>query len=573
MKQSQLFTKTQKVSKEYDSKNATFLIKGGFIDQTMSGVWNFLPLGYRVLAKIENIIREEMDEVGVELLMSSFSPKEFWEKTGRSGIDVLLEARGANEESLKQNSTPVILNPTHEDLITPLVQKHIQSYKDLPVALYQIQTKFRNEARPKSGLLRSREFRMKDLYSFHANQKDLMEYYEKVKHAYINIFEKLGIGHLTVVALASGGDFTENYSHEFQTKCEIGEDTIFHDTVSNIYYNQEVAPSKAPSVKQDTEKKQREDVYGEGIVSVEKLTEFLNIEITRTIKTVLYKADDRTIAVAVRGNYEVNEEKVKKVVGCKNLRMLTEDEILEETGAEVGYAGIVNLPKEISMYCDEALEEMVNFEVGINKTNYHALNANWNVDVDKPDNFYDLKIAKEGDLNPNTGSVYSVFAAAEVGNIFPLETKFAEAFNFTYLDQNGKPQYLYMGSYGIGPSRVMGVIAEVLSDEKGIVWPEAIAPFKVHLISLTNEKNDEVYEFSEAVYDELRAMNVEVLWDDRVDIRPGEKFADSDLIGIPYRVVVSARTLKEGRKKVEVKMRSENEIKLVEIADFFDMFR
>lgn len=562
MKYSQLFGKPKKDAKAYDTKNATYLIKGGFVDQTMSGVYKYLPLGLKVLNKIEQIVRQEMDQISQEMLLSALSPRELWETTNRAEIDVLFEARGANEASRMQNDSTYILNPTHEDNITPLVQRFAKSYKEFPIALYQIQNKFRNEARAKSGVLRGREFRMKDLYSFHTNLEDLMDYYEIAKQAYVRVFERLGIGDSTVIALASGGDFTENYSHEFQTFCDAGEDTIFFDETENIWYNREVTPAKAPAYKYDTEMKPRKDVFGENIVSVEKLVEFLKIPIETTIKTLIYTSKDQIYAVAVRGDYEVDEGKLKKVTGKKDLQLADAKTIKQITGAEVGYAGILDLPESVEVICDEALSDMVNFEVGANKTNYHTVNANWGRDITKPSQFFDIKVAKDTDLNPKTGKPYQIKKAAEVGNIFPLETKFSKAFNFKYVTDKGKEEFVYMGSYGIGTTRLVGVIAEIMSDDKGLVWPKQVAPYQVHLISL-GKKSEESYLKAEELYQNLKSKGIDILWDDREDASAGEKFADADLIGVPTRLVLSKKTL--AAESVELKQRTDNDSKMVKL--------
>ena len=308
---SKLFGKTKKSAKEYDSVNATLLQKGGFIDQVMAGTYTYLTLGLRVLNKIENIIRGEMDTIGQEILMPALTPIANWEKTGRfETIDVLMKTTPANIFAKAKNDTEYVLNPTHEDVVTPLAQKFILSYKDFPFALYQIQNKFRNEPRVKSGLLRGREFRMKDLYSFHTSVDDLKKYYEKTKEVYMVVFKKLGIGADTVITMASGGSFTDDYSHEFQTICETGEDTVFYDKKDNVYYNREVAPSEAPKVTHQEEKiLPRLDVKGVGIIGVEELAEFLKIPVEKTTKTLIYETDDgRIIAAAVRGGYDVNED-------------------------------------------------------------------------------------------------------------------------------------------------------------------------------------------------------------------------------------------------------------------------
>lgn len=559
MKYSQLYTKTLKGAKEYDSVNATLLTKGGFIDQTMAGVYSFLPLGLRVLTKIENIVREEMDKVGTEVLLPALAPKALWEQTGRlDTVDVLMKTMGANNASRNKSTNEYVLNSTHEELMTPIAQKFNGSYKDLPVALYQIQSKFRNEARAKSGLLRGREFRMKDLYSFHADEADLKRYYEEVKKAYTIVFERLGLGTDTVIALASGGDFTTDYSHEFQTRCDAGEDIIFYDETTNTYYNKEVAPSKTPELAQDTVQNEFKEVYGENIVGVDDLAKFLNMPAEKTVKTLIYQTDTGEIIVAaVRGDYDINEAKLRNVVGCKKLMLASAEQVKQTTGAIIGYAGLINLPDNLRIFVDDSIEHHVNFECGANKDNYHVVNANWDRDIKRPEKFYDIKEAKVGDLNPATGKVFETFKAAEVGNIFPLNIKFSKAFNYTYLDQNGQQQLVYMGSYGIGTSRLMGVLAEKFHDDKGLIWPKSVAPFQVYLASLRGGE-----EKAAQLYDELSRSSIEVLWDDR-DINPGEKFADADLLGIPVRLVISAKT----GNQVEWKNRNSSDTQLLSVED------
>lgn len=554
MRYSKLFGKTSKSSKEYDSANATLLIKGGFIGQTMAGVYTFLPLGLKVLTKIENIVREEMDKIGHELLMPGLAPKELWEISGRfETVDVLFKVDGANKASQQKNGATYVLNPTHEEVITPLAKSFNYSYKDLPFAVYQIQSKYRNEARPKSGLLRTREFRMKDLYSFHKSEAELKEYYAIAKEAYTKVYARLGLGKDTYYVAASGGDFTEDFSHEFQTQCETGEDLIFLDKKSGLAFNREVAPSKTPLTHREEKQKPLEKVYGEHIVGVADLCEFLKTTPDRTTKTLIYDTNIGSIIASVRGDYDVNELKLQKVAKVKWLKLCESQTIKKLTGAEVGYAGLVNLPKEVPLFIDDSVEPLVNFETGGNETNYHIVNVNWDRDIKKPEKFYDFKLAKEGDLYPETGAAYESFKASEVGNIFPLNTKFSEAFNYYYTDESGEQKIVYMGSYGIGCSRLMGVIVEKFHDDKGIVWPENVAPFNVHLIGL-NLEDSAVKKTAEGVYSKLVDKGVEVLFDDREDISAGEKFADADLIGIPYRVVVSKKT----GAQVEVKKRTED---------------
>jgi prolyl-tRNA synthetase len=553
MKYSKLFGKTQKAGKEYESKSVEYLTRGGFIDQVMAGGYTFLPLGLRIMLKIEGIVREEMDKIGSELLMPSIVPTEIWKQTGRyDSIDVLFKVVGANEPSKLRNDSEYVLNPTHEDVVSPLAKKFNGSYKDFPFAVYQIQTKFRNEVRPKSGLLRTREFRMKDLYSFHTSEEDLKKYYSVAKEAYTNVYNRLGIGSDTYYTAASGGDFTEDFSHEFQTKLEMGEDYIFRVPSTNECFNKEIAPSKAVDFEQETELKAMEEIFGEGIIGVDELCKFMNIPAHKTTKTLIFESEKGVIVAAVRGDYDVNELKLKKVAKVKELKLASAEIVKKVTGADIGYAGIVNLPDDVVKIFDDSIENLTNFETGGNKTHYHNGNVNWGRDVAKPEMFHDIKVAKEGDINPETQEVYDMFKACEVGNIFPLNTKFTDAVGYTFTDVDGTQKQVYMGSYGIGISRLIGVIAEKFHDDKGIIWPESIAPFKVHLIHIGDEGKVE----AEKLYNQLIEKKVEVLWDDREDVSVGNKFADADLIGIPYRVLVSKKSLENGG--FEVKIRGDN---------------
>jgi len=568
MRRSNLFTKTLKeIPKDETALNARLLIRGGFIDKTMAGVYSYLPLGNRVLTKIEDIVREEMDRIGQEVLLPALAPQDLWQATGRlESVNVLFEARGANESSRQKNSSEYVLNSTHEEIVTPLVMKHAMSYKDLPVAVYQIQTKFRNEPRSKSGLLRGREFRMKDLYSFHKSEADLLEYYEKSKSAYMKVFERLGLGADTYITLASGGDFTKDYSHEFQTVCDNGEDLVFRDPGSGVCWNKEVAPSQSPaSGDKDEEMGELREVETKGVTTVEKLAEFMGVSADRTTKTMLYETENGIVAAAVRGDYDVNEEKLVKVLGCKKLELAGQDTIRKVSGAEIGYAGLLGLPAEVKIVVDESLQGVKNLEMGANKTDYHMVNVNWGRDLEEPAEFADIKVAKPGDISPESGKEYEVMRASEVGNIFPLNIKFSQAFNYYYTDENGDKNLVYMGSYGIGPSRLMGVLVEKFHDDKGIIWPDAVAPYYVHLISLKeNSKAEELYK-------KLDSEGLEVLFDDREEVAAGEKFSEADLIGCPYRVVVSAKTLEYD--SVEVKRRDREEAVLIKIEEVIEYLK
>ena len=555
MLQSQLVYKTYKQKpRGEESKNAQLLIRAGFIDKQMAGVYNYLPLGYRVLHKIEQIIREEMNALGAqEILMPVLHPKENWQQTGRWDImTVLFKIKGSGNREY-------VLGPTHEEIVTPLIKKNVLSYKDLPLAVYQIQTKFRDEARSKSGLLRGREFSMKDLYSFHANEDDLNKFYQRVEQAYEKILQRLGLAELTLKTYASGGDFSK-YSHEYQTLCATGEDTIFIVKSKKLAFNKEIAPARAPSFDSSNEPLvAMQEVKGEGIIGVEELAKFLKIPVEKTTKTILFENEKgEVIAGAVRGDYDINELKLAEVAGCKELKLASPATVKRVTGAEIGYAGVLNLASEVKIFMDDSMQARVNFECGANRTNYHTINVNFGRDLPMPEKFYDIKLAKAGDFYPATGESYEVKQAIEVGNIFKLKTKFTQAFNFTFKDEAGREQAVMMGCYGIGPSRIMGTLAEIFNDEHGLIWPASVAPYKYHLLNLS--KQPEVKQQADKIYQALLARGEEVLYDDRQDISQGEKLAEADLIGIPYRLVVSDKTA----GKIEFKERSAQQTKLID---------
>lgn len=567
MRLSQLFSKTSKDSQaDASSVNADLLTRAGFVDKTMAGVYSYLPLGAKVLRKIEDILREEMDKIGSEVFLPSLTPTQNWEKTGRFGsVDVLFQATPANPASKRKHDAQYVLNSTHEEVITPLVQRFVTSYKDLPRAAYQIQTKFRNEARPKSGLLRGREFRMKDLYSFHATEEDMLDYFRNTAEpAYVKFFERMGLGDKTVIALASGGDFSKEPSREFQTLCESGEDHIFRVPGTDTYYNREIAPRVAPPWGDANEPmKDKQDVVGAGIIGVEEVAAHLGIEVQRTTKTLIFEADGKVVAAAVRGEYDVDETKLKAVLGCKQLALASAETVKRVTKAEVGYAGPLNLPADIRVVWDNSAKGRRNFECGANKTDEHTVNVNFGRDLPEPETFHDIAVAREGDLVPESGQPYEVARACEVGNIFTLFTKFSSAFGFTYKDKDGTDKPVYMGCYGIGTSRVMGVLAEVFHDDKGLCWPEAVAPARVHIVPIAKTAEDVAFVKARALYDALTAQGIDCLLDDRLDQTVGSKLADADLIGVPLRVILSPKTLENGM--AEVKERTAAEARMVPV--------
>ena len=414
-------------------------------------------------------------------------------------------------------------------------EKFLQSYKSLPACVYQFQTKFRNEKRAKSWLLRGREFKMKDAYSFHDSQEDLTKYFEEMRAAYHRIFHRAGIGDSTVDAYADGGEFTDIPSVEFQTFTDIGEDVLFFDESSDTWYNQEVTPSQAPSYAYSDESKEFTREMREGITGVQALIKEFGIDIEQSTKTLLYERDGKMMAVVLRSDYDVNMIKVRQIAG-NGWEPATAQMIKKITWAEPGYAGLYNLPEEIELYVDDAVAPMTNFETWGNETGLHVTNCNWDRDISRPEEFYDLKEAKEGDINPKTGKSYEYRKTSEVGNIFDLWQKCSKAFDIKTTSENGDVFAPWMGCYGVGITRLMGIVAEVFADEKWLVWPESIAPY-THYIVVHGDHLDRAKQIARGLESEGKA----VLIDDR-DCGFGQKAADADLLGIPYRVVVSDRT-------------------------------
>lgn len=560
MKSSQLFTKTFKQAPaEEVAKNAQLLIRAGYVYKVMAGVYAYTPLGLRVLENIKQIVREEMNAIGgQELIMSSLQKRETWEETGRWDDEVV----DIWFKSELKDGTEVGFGWSHEEAIIEMLKTFLSSYKDLPINVYQFQTKLRNELRAKSGIMRGREFVMKDMYSCSINADQHEAFYQSCIEAYKKVFERVGLGENTYVTFASGGAFTQ-YSHEFQTICEAGEDKIYMVPSTGEAFNEEVAPAKAPAITEDQgEQQQLEVIDAAGVTGVEALTKQLNLPAWRTTKTMLYQADDTVVAAVVRGDYSVNEDKLRAVLEAQSLKLAKDDVIRQVTGADPGYAGLLNLPADVRIIVDEACEPLINFETGANKTGQHAVNVNWGRDAAKPEQFYDIKTAKEGDLHPETGEAYTVHETAEVGNIFNFGLQKSKDTNFVFTDEDGKQQYVHLGSYGIGVTRLMGVLAENFSDERGLVWPESVAPFRVYIARLGIE--EPVTKAADELYERLSSWGIDVLYDDS-DKRPGEKFADADLLGIPHRIVVSAKTEEAG--KYEYKKRTESDSTLLTIEE------
>ncbi len=548
--------KTQKTApKVSDNSSTSILLQAWFIRQTMAWVYTYTTLWLRVLEKIKNIVREEMDNYSCfETLMPALSPRELWDTTGRwDSIDVMFHVPAANNKEYW-------LNSTHEEIVTPLLQEFIKSYKDLPVCVYQIQNKFRNEKRAKSWLLRWREFVMKDAYSFHYSDEEFINYYEWMKQVYLNVFSRLWLAKDTFIALADWWTFTDKYSHEFQVRLPIWEDVIFYDPVSKIAYNKEVAPSKVAKANiTENVILERQDIEAHWVIWVEALAKTLWVPADKSTKTMMFEVDGRFVVASVRWDYEINTLKLQKMLWAKSIRLASEEMVKEKTWSEIGYAWIYNLPEWIELYIDDSVEWLTNFETGTNKTWFHSINVNFGRDLPFPDRFYDFKEAKVGDKNPETGAVYEVFKASEVGNIFPLETKFSSAFWLTYLDQNNKSKTPLMWCYGIGVSRLMWVVAEYFLDEAWIAWPENLSPFTHYVIIMWDENIDKINKISNI----LNTNSNDIIIDDR-NVWFGQKISDAELIWVPNIVIISPKTLEKWW--YEIKKRWQKESELVEFS-------
>jgi prolyl-tRNA synthetase len=558
VRQSRFFSRTtREVPRDAHTIAHQLLIRGGFLKQVTAGVYVYMPLLSRVLHKISQIVREEMNKAGAEeLLMPALQPAELWQESGR--WDRYTKIDGIMFSFNDRRNSTVCLGPTHEEVITDVVRSTINSYKDLPVNLYQIQTKFRDEIRPRFGLLRAREFIMKDAYSFDADEDGAEKSFLLMEHAYHAICKRLNLNYRCVEADA--GAIGGSGSKEFMALSDIGEDTLLICPESDYGANQERAESRLIEYAQSKVMEPMSEVYGKDIIGVEALANFLNVPVPQTTKTIIYRADNNLVAVMVRGDCNVNELKVQNYLKCSTLALATPEEIFESTNAEVGYAGAVNLPENIMLLADQHTQNLVNFECGGNKTHYHNINVNFGRDCRIPI-FGDFKIAEIGHLSPNADVSLIEAKGIEIGHIFRLGTKYSEAMQCNFLDAEGKSKPMIMGCYGIGVSRIAAAIIDQYNDENGIIWPINVAPYQIHLIGLNLEK-PEVASATEDIYKNLIHQGLEVLFDDR-NMRAGEKFNDADLIGIPIRVTLSARQFKEGT--VEVVLRKDKNKQIVQL--------
>ncbi len=526
-----------------DCVSHRLLVRSGMIQQVATGVYSYMPMGWKVLRKIEDIIREEMDKAGgQELNMPSLQPIEIWEKSGRlaSFDKTLFTVTDRKEHKL-------VLGPTHEEIITDLVRRSVQSYRDLPQLPYQMQNKFRDEPRPRGGLLRVREFIMKDLYSFDADEAGLDTSYRKMVAAYKNIFSRCGLP--SVMVEADSGAIGGKASHEFMLIADSGEDEIIYCSGCDYAANTEKAIS-IKSSKPAGECLNVEQVATPGLKSIEEVAAFLGVSHDQTLKSVFYVADGEMIFVVIRGDLEVNEVKLKNLLKCTELHMATEAET-REAGLVAGYASAIGL-KNTKIVADDSIQQGGNFVAGANKPDMHLKNVNYPRDF-KAEIISDIAKTRAGDVCPKCNGKLLSQQGIEVGHVFKLGTFLSEKLGALYLDKDGTNKPIIMGCYGIGVGRLLAAAIEQNHDDKGIIWPLPIAPYQVCLCALKVE-DAQVMEAAEAIYAELCAAGIEALFDDRPD-SPGIKFNDADLMGIPLRIVVSARTLKSS--SVELKWRKE----------------
>lgn len=553
MKQSMTLIPTlREVPADAEIKSHQLLLRAGYIRQNASGVYSYLPLARKVLQKVEHIVREEMDQAGsVELLMPALQQSELWQESGR------WYTYGPELMRMKdRHDREFALGATHEEVITSLIRDEVKSYKRLPLSLYQIQTKFRDEKRPRFGLLRGREFIMKDAYSFHSSQESLDQTYQRLFEAYSNIFSRCGLDFRAVIA--DSGAMGGKDTHEFMVLSDVGEDTIAYSDTSSYAANIEMAPVVMDYEKKAEATKEIEKVLTENKKTIEEVASFLNVEAKDCIKSMLFKVDDGYVLALVRGDHEVNDIKLKNLLGAATAELADAEETKSVIGCAVGSLGPVKA-KDVEIVADHAVAAIVNGVCGANEEDYHYINVNPKRDFEVSQ-YADLRFIQEGDPSPDGEGKILFAKGIEVGHVFKLGTRYSEAMGATYLDENGRTQPMIMGCYGIGVSRTMASVVEQFNDEKGLIWPTALAPFDLHLIAV-NMKDASQAQLAEELYAKLKAARFDVLFDDRQE-RPGVKFADSDLIGMPIRITVGKKAT-EGI--VELKVRKTGDMQEVHV--------
>ncbi|MCG8041718.1 MAG: proline--tRNA ligase [Candidatus Thiodiazotropha taylori] len=537
------------------------MLRAGLIRKLASGLYTWLPLGLRVLRKVERIVRQEMNRAGaLEVLMPTIQPAELWQESGR------WEQYGPELLRLHdRHQRDFCYGPTHEEIITDLARNELRSYKQLPVNFYQIQTKFRDEVRPRFGVMRAREFLMKDAYSFHLDQASLQQTYDQMHQAYSRIFSRCGLDFRPVAA--DTGSIGGNASHEFHVLAESGEDAIAFSDRSDYAANIELAEAVAVAQADSDGDQPMSLVDTPDAKTIQELVEQFNQAIDHTVKTLVVKAaeesDSSLIALLVRGDHELNEIKAEKLEEVASpLCFASEEEIRDSLGAGPGSLGPVNLP--IPIIVDRSVAQMKDFSAGANQDGKHLFHIQWGRDLEQPARVADLRNVQEGDPSPDGQGTLTIARGIEVGHIFQLGDKYSQALNATVLDENGKAVVMTMGCYGIGVTRVVAAAIEQHHDDRGITWPSSLAPFQVALCPMKMSKSARVRETVEKLYEQLNAVGIEVLLDDR-DVRPGFMFADMELIGIPHRIVVGDKSLDQDQ--VEYRARSDSENQFISVTE------
>lgn len=550
-----LFT-SREIPQDAEVISHQLMAKAGMIRKVAAGIYSYLPLGWRSLTKMMAIVREEMNSAGaIELSMPSVQPAELWQESGRWSLygKELLRIKDRHEREF-------CFGPTHEEVVTDIVRRDVKSYRQLPLTLYQIQNKFRDEIRPRFGLMRGREFMMKDAYSFHTDAESLGEVYESMRLAYCRIFERCGLEYSMVEA--DTGAIGGSASHEFMVLAKTGESAVVSCDRCDYAANVEKAEARGLPVTSTEEPQALSEESTPGATSVEDVARLLDIPTSKVVKTLIYKTDQGLIGIAIRGDREVNEIKLANYLGVNELALANEESVVKTSGAPIGFAGPIGLARDLRLIGDESVRKLTNFACGANRQDFHFTNGNWGRDVDLAE-WADVLLVTDGDLCPRCGGRLSLARGIEVGHIFMLGCKYSEAMGCTFTNDKGLPEPMTMGCYGLGIGRTVAAAIEQNHDGDGIIWPLPLAPFQFQVISL-NPDDSAVAAASDSLYEELLGDGLDVLYDDR-DARPGVKFKDADLIGTPLRVVLGRRSLADGL--VEISMRRDREKQLIPVGD------
>ncbi len=564
MRASQFFLATLKEApQEAELPSHKLMLRGGLIRKLGSGLYSWLPMGMRVLHKVERIVREEMDRAGaLEIIMPPVQPAELWQETGRWDLygPMMLRIKDRAEREF-------CYAPTAEEVVTDIARKELRSYRQLPVNFYQIQTKFRDEIRPRFGVLRAREFSMKDAYSFDADEAGMLRSYQKMFDAYVRIFTRLGLTFRPVAA--DSGEIGGSASHEFQVLADSGEDQIAYSDGSDYAANIEKAEALAPAAPRAAPAGPMRKDPTPGTSTCEGVARLWNEPLSRTVKAILLYANHRVHMLLIRGDHSLNEVKTGKVHGLKGWRWASDEEILAACGGPAGYLGPVGLDRSrITVVADRTVAAMSDFICGANEKDFHLRGVNWGRDCPEPDLVADIRNVVPGDPSPDGKGTLALVRGIEVGHVFALGRRYSEAMGATFTAEDGTAKPFEMGCYGIGVTRIVGAAIEQNHDDKGIIWPDPMAPFTVALIPLGMQKSEAVRDAAEKLYAELAGAGVEVLMDDRGE-RPGVMLADQELIGIPHRVVIGDRGLKEGVVEYQHRRDAEaTKVPLAQVAAF-----